>query len=108
VAACWTRASASTVGSQRLSHQLRERHIRISTTIASGFFQNVGSTRRDGAELDLTYQFEKVSAYLQYSYLKATFRSALLEPSPANPFHDANGNIQVNVGDGLRCYRRAG
>jgi len=73
----------------------------ISTTIASGFFQNVGSTRRDGAELDLTYQFEKVSAYLQYSYLKATFRSALLEPSPANPFHDANGNIQVNVGDGL-------
>jgi iron complex outermembrane receptor protein len=70
----------------------------ISTTIASGFFQNVGSTRREGADLDLTYQFEKVSAYLQYSYLNATFRSAFLEPSPANPFQDANGNIQVNVG----------
>jgi iron complex outermembrane recepter protein len=73
----------------------------ISTSIASGFFQNVGSTRREGADLDLTYQAEKVSAYLQYSYLKATFRSALLEPSPANPFRDANGNIQVSVGDEL-------
>ena len=73
----------------------------ISTTIASGFFQNVGSTRREGGDLDLTYQMGIVSAYLQYSYLKATFRSAFLEPSPANPFQDANGNIQVNVGDEL-------
>jgi iron complex outermembrane recepter protein len=73
----------------------------VSTSIASGFFQNVGSTRREGADLGLTYQTEKVSAYVQYSYLKATFRSALLEPSPANPFQDENGNIQVNVGDVL-------
>jgi iron complex outermembrane recepter protein len=73
----------------------------ISTSIASGFFQNVGSTRREGADLGLTYQTRKVNAYLQYSYLKATFRSALLEPSPANPFQDENGNIQVSVGDVL-------
>jgi iron complex outermembrane recepter protein len=73
----------------------------ISTTIASGFFQNVGSTRREGGDLDLTYQLARVSAYLQYSYLKATFRSAFLEPSPANPLQDANGNIQVNVGNEL-------
>jgi iron complex outermembrane receptor protein len=73
----------------------------ISTSIASGFFQNVGSTRREGGDLNLTYQIDRVSAYLQYSYLKATFRSAFLEPSPANPFQDANGNIQVNVGNEL-------
>jgi iron complex outermembrane recepter protein len=73
----------------------------ISTTIASGFFQNVGSTRREGGDLDLTYQMGIVSAYLQYSYLKATFRSAFLEPSPANPFQDANGNVEVNFGDEL-------
>jgi iron complex outermembrane recepter protein len=73
----------------------------ISTTIASGYFQNVGSTRREGGDLDLTYQTRRVSAYLQYSYLKATFRSAFLEPSPANPFQDANGNVEVNVGDEL-------
>jgi iron complex outermembrane receptor protein len=70
----------------------------ISTTIASGFFQNVGSTRREGGDLELTYESRKLSAYLEYSYLKATFRSPFLEPSPANPFQDANGNIQVNVG----------
>jgi len=73
----------------------------VSTTIASGYFQNVGSTRREGGDLDLTYQTGRVSAYLQYSHLKATFRSEFLEPSPANPFQDANGNIQVNVGDEL-------
>jgi iron complex outermembrane receptor protein len=73
----------------------------ISTTIASGFYQNVGSTRREGGDLDLTYQYQRVSAYVQYSDLKATFRSAFLEPSPANPFQDANGNVQVNVGDEL-------
>jgi iron complex outermembrane receptor protein len=73
----------------------------ISTSLASGFFQNVGSTRREGADLSLTYQVDKVATYLQYSYLKATFRSALLEPSPANPLQDVGGNLQVNVGDQL-------
>ena len=73
----------------------------IATSLASGYFQNVGSTRREGGDLNLSYQTGKVSAYLQYSYLKATFRSAFLEPSPANPFQDANGNLQVKVGDTL-------
>jgi iron complex outermembrane receptor protein len=79
----------------------------ISSSIASGFFQNVGSTRREGVDLGLTYQTAKVDAYLQYSYLKATFRSALLEPSPANPFQDGNGNIQVSVGDELPLIPRS-
>jgi iron complex outermembrane receptor protein len=70
----------------------------ISTSIASGFFQNIGSTRREGGDVDVTYQYARVSAYLHYSYLKATYRSAFLEPSPANPFQDAEGNIQVNIG----------
>ena len=73
----------------------------ISTSLASGYFQNVGSTRREGGDLNLSYQAGTLSAYLQYSYLKATFRSAFLEPSPANPFQDVNGNLQVNVGDTL-------
>jgi len=73
----------------------------ISTTIASGYFQNVGSTRREGGDASLNYQTERVSAYVQYSYVKATFRSAILIPSPSNPYQDANGNIQVNVGDTL-------
>ena len=99
---CPTRASANSAGTSSVYRTNSENDIYgISTSIASGFFQNVGSTRREGGDLDLTYQTGKVSAYLQYSYLKATFRSAFLEPSPANPFQDANGNIQVNVGDEL-------
>ena len=73
----------------------------ISTSLASGFFQNIGSTRREGADFDLTYQTEHLSASMQYSYLKATFRSPLLEPSPANPFQDADGNLQVDAGNQL-------
>jgi len=42
-----------------------------------------------------------LSAYLQYSYIDATFRSPLLLNSPSNPFQDADGNIQVLPGDKL-------
>jgi iron complex outermembrane receptor protein len=73
----------------------------ISTSISSGFFQNVGSTRREGGDLSLSYQADRVTAYVQYSYVKATFRSPILIPSPSNPYQDADGNIQVNVGDTL-------
>jgi iron complex outermembrane recepter protein len=41
------------------------------------------------------------SAYVNYSYINAIFQSALLLNSPANPFGDANGNIQVEPGDHL-------
>jgi iron complex outermembrane recepter protein len=73
----------------------------ISTSISTGFFQNIGSTRRQGFETGLTYQGSKLSAYAQYSYIDATFRSPLVLNSPSNPFQDADGNIQVLPGDHL-------
>jgi iron complex outermembrane recepter protein len=73
----------------------------ISTSISTGFFQNIGSTRRQGFETGLTYQDRRWSAYAQYSYIDATFRSPLLLNSPSNPFQDADGNIQVLPGDHL-------
>lgn len=73
----------------------------ISTSSRSGFFQNIGSTRREGGDLSLNFAANRASTYVQYSYVKATFRTAILIPSSANPFQDANGNIQVNVGDSL-------
>jgi len=73
----------------------------IATSVSSGFFQNIGSTRRQGFEAALNYQVQQWSAYLQYSYIDATFRSPLLLNSPSNPFQDANGNIQVLPGDKL-------
>jgi iron complex outermembrane receptor protein len=73
----------------------------ISTSISTGFFQNVGSTRRQGFEAGLNYQASNWSAYAQYSYIDATFRSALTLNSPANPAGDDDGNIFVVPGDHL-------
>jgi iron complex outermembrane recepter protein len=73
----------------------------IATSVSTGFFQNIGSTRRQGFEADLNYQAADWSAYLNYSYVDATFESALLLPSPSSPYQDADGNIQVEPGDHL-------
>ncbi len=73
----------------------------IATSVSSGFFQNIGSTRRQGAEAGLTFQSDRWSAYAQYSFVDATFRSALTLSSAYNPYQDANGNITVSVGDHL-------
>jgi iron complex outermembrane receptor protein len=73
----------------------------VATSLSSGFFQNVGSTRRQGFEASLNYQGQRWSGYAQYSYIDATFRSPLVLKSPSNPFQDAHGNIQVLPGDRL-------
>jgi iron complex outermembrane receptor protein len=73
----------------------------IATSTSTGFFQNIGSTRREGFEAGLSYKDGHCSVYAQYSYIDATFRSPLLLHSPSNPFQDASGNIQVRPGDKL-------
>ena len=73
----------------------------VATSVSTGFFQNVGSTRRQGFEASVNYEGRQWSGYAQYSYIDATFRSPLLLNSPSNPFQDASGNIQVLPGDRL-------
>jgi iron complex outermembrane receptor protein len=73
----------------------------ISTSVSSGFFQNIGATRRQGIEAGLNYQSATWSSYLNYSYVDARFESPLLLPSASNPFQDEHGNIQVQPGDRL-------
>jgi iron complex outermembrane receptor protein len=80
---------------------LRDDIYGIATSVSSGFFQNIGSTRRQGFEAGLNYQNDVWSSYLNYSYVDATFQSALTLPSPSNPFQDTKGNIQVEPGDRL-------
>lgn len=73
----------------------------IATSVSSGFFQNIGSTRRQGIEGGVNYRIDQWSYYFNYSYVDATFQSAIQLPSPSNPYQDANGNIQVVPGDRL-------
>ena len=73
----------------------------VASSISSGFFENIGATRRQGVETGLTYKDDDWSAFFNYSLVDATFQSPLTLPSPNNPFADADGNIQVRPGDRL-------
>jgi iron complex outermembrane receptor protein len=73
----------------------------VSTSLNSGFFENVGSTRREGGQAGITYRWKGGDVYLNYSYVAATFQSNFTSSSPANPFADGDGNIRVMPGDRL-------
>jgi iron complex outermembrane receptor protein len=73
----------------------------IATSISSGFFQNIGATRREGVEAGARWAAAAWSTHVDYSYVNATFQSALTLSSPSNPYQDADGNIGVLPGDRL-------
>ena len=72
-----------------------------ATSLSSGFFRNIGSTRRQGVEAGLNFQLASWSGYAQFSYVQATFQSTFIEFSASNPASNANGNILVRPGDRL-------
>jgi iron complex outermembrane receptor protein len=65
------------------------------------FFQNVGSTRRQGVDLNTQLKTDRLLAWAGYSYIDATFQTGFTEASPNNPDADAAGNIQIRPGDRL-------
>ena len=73
----------------------------VSSSVSTGYFQNVGATRRQGLEAGLTYGTERWSFFVNGSYVAATFESQMTLHSPSNPLADADGNIQVRPGDDL-------
>ena len=73
----------------------------VASSLNTGYFQNIGGTRRQGAEAGLRYDDEMLSLFVNYSYVQATFQSAFLLNSPQNAYADANGNIAVRPGDVL-------
>ena len=80
----------------------------VATSLSAGYFQNIGGTRRQGAELGLRYADDRLSAFLNYSYVDATFQSSFLLNSSLNPYADMYGDIQVRPGDilpGIPAHR---
>ncbi len=63
-----------------------------------GFFSNVGTTLRQGAEVSAQWTGDKWSAYANYTYLDAIYLTTFMEPSPFNPSADANGEIPITNG----------
>lgn len=51
---------------------------------SSGYFQNVGTTRRAGLELSLDNKIGKLDLSARYSHISATFRTPLILNSPNN------------------------
>ena len=50
-----------------------------------GFFQNAGKTLREGIEAKINYRQDRWTAYANYTFVDATYRSALTLSSPNNP-----------------------
>lgn len=73
----------------------------VATSLSSGYFQNIGGTRRQGMDAGLKWRTDGLSVSLDYSYVAATFQSTFLLSSPQNSAADANGNILVRSGDTL-------
>jgi iron complex outermembrane receptor protein len=75
--------------------------INVSSTVVlgQGFFLNASKTQRQGLEAGISMKSNPWNAYANYTFIDATFQSALILPSPNNPAANANGNIFVAPGD---------
>src|SRR6516165_3397171 len=65
------------------------------------FFQNVGTTMRQGVDLSLQAKTDRLLAWFGYSYIDATFQTGFTASSNNNPAADADGNIQAQPGNHL-------
>jgi iron complex outermembrane receptor protein len=72
-----------------------------STVQGRGYFQNVGSTRRQGVEAGVSLRQGGLLAYLNYAYTDATFRDPFSVGAQNNPFANADGQTLVRRGNQL-------
>ncbi|SDS73295.1 TonB-dependent receptor [Bradyrhizobium canariense] len=70
-----------------------------------GYFQNVGSTRRQGFEAEATLKSDKLLVSASYTFLDARFLNAL-QVGSNSPFADDNGNIQIMPGNQIPAVPR--
>ena len=66
---------------------------------ATGFFQNVGETRRRGIEFGLYGKFDNLTLAANYGLVNATYQSNFMEVSSQNSSADTNGMITINKGN---------
>ncbi|HTD85125.1 MAG TPA: TonB-dependent receptor, partial [Candidatus Binatia bacterium] len=70
-----------------------------------GYFQNVGSTRRQGIEAEVTLKSNAFQLYASYALVDARFLDAL-QVGSNSPFADANGNVQILPGNRIPAIPR--
>jgi outer membrane receptor protein involved in Fe transport len=70
-----------------------------------GYFQNVGSTRRQGIEAEVNLKSSTLQLYASYALVDARFLDAL-QVGSNSPFADANGNVQILPGNRIPAIPR--
>ena len=72
----------------------------------AGYFQNVGTTRRQGFEAGFGTRIGIATLTLRYNFIDASYRTGFVENSPSNSSADANGAITVRKGDRIPSIPR--
>jgi outer membrane receptor protein involved in Fe transport len=78
--------------------------VSAGTGLGTGFFRNVGDTRRRGLELGVNGRWDRLGWYANYTFLEATFESALTVASTNHPLAPSLGggqSIPVEKGDNI-------
>jgi outer membrane receptor protein involved in Fe transport len=70
-----------------------------------GYFQNVGSTRRQGIEAEVSVKSNKMQVSASYTFVDARFLDTL-QVGSNSPFADENGNIQIVPGNQIPAVPR--
>ena len=70
-----------------------------------GYFQNVGSTRRQGIEAETSLKSNRLQLNASYTLVDARFLDAL-QVGSNSPFADANGNVQILPGNRIPAIPR--
>src|ERR1700716_3689445 len=70
-----------------------------------GYFQNVGSTRRQGIEAEVTLRSTTLQLYASYALVDARFLDAL-QVGSNSPFADVNGKVQILPGNRIPAIPR--
>ena len=70
-----------------------------------GYFQNVGSTRRQGIEAEVTLKSRALQLYASYALVDAQFLDSL-QVGSNSPFADASGNVQISPGNRIPAIPR--
>ncbi|MBR1214172.1 TonB-dependent receptor [Bradyrhizobium sp. JYMT SZCCT0180] len=70
-----------------------------------GYFQNVGSTRRQGIEAQVNLTSKTLQLYASYALVDARFLDTL-QVGSNSPFADDNGNVQILPGNRIPAIPR--
>ncbi len=70
-----------------------------------GYFQNVGDTRRQGLEAEISLKSSSLQMSASYALVDARFLSSL-QVGSNSPFADANGNVQITPGNQIPAIPR--